>query len=233
MNADKIGAMTKRVFLGGGGSAEQESALWSEAFRPGARVAVLPYAHAAKKDREATVAWIRGALAPYEPRSIVSLGAPEVADSGFSDIDVLCIPGGNAFTLLRELRSTGLLGQLTAYLEGGGHLYGGSAGAILAGTDISIAATTDLNDVGLSETRGLDLLNGMDVLPHYTAAMRKHAQSHAQSTGRRVLALPESSGVVVSEGRVRNAGPDPVEIIGHEPLRVLAAGEEWVFLTHT
>jgi len=215
------------VYLGGGGSAEQEAELWKEAFNPGDSVVIWPFAHAAIQDRESSIAWMRGALASYALRSIDAWIEARIEDAGLSGVDVVCIPGGNTFALLHELRSTGLLQLLQEHLRAGGRYYGGSAGAILAGTDISIALDADPNDVGLSSTGGLDLIGGMDVLPHYAPSAREVAREHTALTGRPVLCLPEASGVVVSEGRLRNVGPEPIEIVDRDHLRFLRAGDNY------
>ena len=73
-------------------------------------------------------------------------------------MDVVCIPGGNTFTMLHELRSTGLFRLLQEHLRDGGRMYGGSAGAILAGADVGIALVADPNDAGVSDTVALGLL---------------------------------------------------------------------------
>lgn len=218
--------MVGNVYLGGGGSATQEAHLWREAFHADASIVIWPFAHATIGARESSVEWMRNALAPYALRSVEAWTGSDPAHRGLSGVDVVCIPGGNTFTLLHELRNTGLLPVLREHLRGGGGLYGGSAGAVLCGADIGIGLAADPNEVGLSDTSGLDLLGGADVLPHYTAEQRESARSHAIRTSRPVLCLPEASGAVVREGRIRSAGPEPIEIVDRERVRVLVVGED-------
>ena len=52
----------------------------------------------------------------------------------------------------------------------GGVVYGGSAGAIVLGANISTCAHMDHNDVGITDMHGLDLLDGHAVWCHYQAA---------------------------------------------------------------
>ncbi|MGM1017453.1 MAG: Type 1 glutamine amidotransferase-like domain-containing protein [Actinomycetota bacterium] len=219
--------MGGNVYLGGGGSAEQEAMLWAEAFRTGDSVVIWPFAHGTAGGREASIAWMRQALEPYKLGAVEAWTDSDVKGRSLSDVDVVSVPGGNTFRLLNELRSAGLLQLLHDHLRDGGRLYGGSAGAILAGADIGIARDADPNDVGLMDTSGLDLLDGIDVLPHYTADQRETARSHAVRTTRPVLCLPEASGAVIREGRIRNAGPELIEIVDREKVRVLVAGEEF------
>lgn len=170
---------------------------------------------------------MRNALVPHALGSVEAWTESQFEDRALSGVDMVCIPGGNTFTLLHELHSTGLLRLLREHLQDGGRLYGGSAGAILAGADIGIAAVADPNDVGLSNTGGLNLLNGTDVLPHYTARDREMAQAHAALTGRPVLCLPEASGVILNGGRLRNVRPETIELVDGGNVRLLRADEEY------
>lgn len=219
--------MVGNVYLGGGGSSEQEARLWEEAFHADESVVIWPFAHATIGARESSITWMRSALAPYALRSVEAWTDSHIEDRALSGVDVVCIPGGNTFTLLHELRSTGLLRLLREHLRDGGRLYGGSAGAVLAGADIGIAVVADPNDVGLSDTGALDLFNGMDVLPHYTAHDREMARAHAALTGRPVLCLPEASGVILDGGRLRNVGPETIELVDGKNVRALRADEEY------
>ncbi|MCO8277444.1 Type 1 glutamine amidotransferase-like domain-containing protein [Actinoplanes sp. TRM 88003] len=193
------------IYLGGGGSEHDESRLWDEVFVPGARLTVWPDAMP-RPQWPATLAWFRQALAPRGDFEFVETGA-----------DVLVIPGGNTFDLLSAVRDR--LGGVSALLERGGHVYGGSAGAILLGADISIAGLLDPNDIGLTDTTGADLLSGHLVLPHYTPGQVIGAQDAS------VLAIPETAGVVVDGTRARNVGPSPVHVITPDAVTPYAAGE--------
>ncbi|MCY1137357.1 Type 1 glutamine amidotransferase-like domain-containing protein [Actinoplanes sp. Pm04-4] len=194
------------IFLGGGGSEHDEARLWDEVFRPGARLAVWPEAMP-RPQWPATLSWFRQALAPR--------GEFTFADA-LADADVLVIPGGNTFDLLHAVR--GRLGELPAFLARGGHVYGGSAGAILLGADIAIAGVLDPNDVGLTDTTGADLLSGFVILPHYTVG--QEVGTHAP-----VVAIPETAGVIVDGVQARNAGPSPVHVITAGAVTAYAAGE--------
>lgn len=213
------------LYLGGGGSVEQEAALWAEAFPAGVAVAIWPFAHATAEGRDASIAWMRQALAS---RAVAQVDAwPELdgAERSLAGVDIVAIPGGNTFDLLHVLRSTGLLSLLRDHLRNGGRLYGGSAGAVLAGADIGIARTADRNDAGITDTRGLDLLGGVDVLPHYSDHQRAPARAHSRANDRAVLCLPEASGVVVSGNLLRNVGPESVELVSQDAVEVLEPGD--------
>jgi dipeptidase E len=233
--------VTGLVFLGGGGSEADEAALWAEAFPAGSRVVVWPFAHRAAVDRRAAGAWATEALLAIGVEDVdvwvttePGLDRPRLDQPGvrrrrdLDGVDVVAVPGGNTFDLLQALREAGLLDLLHAHLLGGGSLYGGSAGAVLAGADVDLARAADPDDVGTTDTRGLDLVHGHDVLPHWTDDQEAAARRHSRASGRPVLAIPERSGVVVArDGTARSVGPDDVQVITAERTVRRAVGEEW------
>lgn len=233
--------MTGLVFLGGGGSEADEAALWAEAFPAGSRVVVWPFAHRAAVDRRAAGAWATEALLAIGVEDVdvwvttePGLDRPRLDQPGvrrrrdLDGVDVVAVPGGNTFDLLQALREAGLLDLLHAHLLGGGSLYGGSAGAVLAGADVDLARAADPDDVGTTDTRGLDLVHGHDVLPHWTDDQEAAARRHSRASGRPVLAIPERGGVVVApDGTARSVGPDDVQVITAERTVRRAVGEEW------
>ncbi|MGK5680333.1 Type 1 glutamine amidotransferase-like domain-containing protein [Actinoplanes sp. URMC 104] len=215
------------IFLGGGGSEDDEALLWDEVFRTGGRVAVWPFAQPRRQWR-AIEQWLAGALAR---RGNFAIDLPGDATGGPGELletaDVLVIPGGNTFDLLAALWKRDLVGALTDFAVRGGNVYGGSAGAILLGADIAIAGVLDRNDTGSSETRGLDLLGGHVVFPHFDPSAPSAAREWARTHDVPVLAIPETAGVVVDGAQARNAGPSPVEVFTPAGGRAYAPGEVW------
>lgn len=211
-----------RLYLGGGGSEHDEAALWDEAFASGQRVSIWPFAMKAGAGRNGSVEWFSGALRARGNFTIDAWGLNDLG-GGVGDSrerlrrsDVLAIPGGNTFDLLQQLQQHQLLEVLHDFLAAGGQVYGGSAGAILLGADIAIAAVADPNDAGLSDTRGLDLLAGAVVLPHYDPSQDVELLQRPGRQQRAILALPENSGVVVAGHHARNVGPEAVRMFGRD-----------------
>ncbi|WP_250029223.1 Type 1 glutamine amidotransferase-like domain-containing protein [Paractinoplanes maris] len=196
------------IYLGGGGSEHDESALWDEVFLPGVRLAVWPEAMPRPQWPD-TRRWFEAALEPRGWFTFVD---------AWADAEVVVIPGGNTFDLLHAVRDR--LTDLQAFVRRGGHVYGGSAGAIVLGADIAIAGLLDPDNIGLTDTRGAGLLSGCVVLPHYTADQ----ESVARAQNATVLAIPETAGVVVDGARARNAGPSPVHVITPDAVTPYAAG---------
>src|SRR5687768_15020625 len=101
------------LYLGGGGSAEDEANVWNEAFKSGQRIVIWPFAQ--PRDCWAgTLAWFTGAMAARGELSTTSVsGSITLADllpgGGLEEPEIVLIPGGNTFELLGILRSHGLL----------------------------------------------------------------------------------------------------------------------------
>ncbi|WP_432489160.1 Type 1 glutamine amidotransferase-like domain-containing protein [Kineococcus sp. SYSU DK018] len=223
------------IYLGGGGSEHDEAALWDEVFAPGQRVSIWSFAMPLGAARTGSVQWLSGALRTRGDFTIDAWGL-EGTDTDRSAerlhrSQVVAIPGGNTFDLLHHLQQSDLLSALDAFLDGGGRVYGGSAGAILLGADIAIAEAEDSNDAGVSDTRGLDRLAGAVVRPHYQPAQDSELQQWAKAHQQVVLALPERSGVVVTgtaeHVAARNVGPEPVRVFGPTGHYTHPAGTTW------
>lgn len=202
------------IYLGGGGSEADEARLWSEAFPTGAKVAIWPFAQTSPEGRQGAGDWMSGALGAMGRYTVELWKTPEASTRLLDGVDIVAIPGGNTFLLLHELHSSGLMKPLRDHIDAGGAVYGGSAGAILAGRDIRTASTADNNEVDLDDFRGLNYLDGLDVLPHYMHDSEAAARAHAISTGRPVLCLPETSGVISAPSRaLRNISPSDAYVV--------------------
>ncbi|HET7902386.1 MAG TPA: Type 1 glutamine amidotransferase-like domain-containing protein [Candidatus Nanopelagicales bacterium] len=217
--------MTTRVYLGGGGTPQQEAAVWRLFLRPSRRVVCWPQALPPSQHEMAGL-WLRRQLAAYDVPRVETwsdLGG-RATDDLDPESDVVFVLGGNTFDLLHHLQSRDALDLAPAHVARGGVFFGSSAGAVLAGADIEIAAFADPNDAGVSDTTGLRLLGGAIVRPHYTADDRDDSW---QWTGRglTVLGIPEDAGLAVIDGVATNAGPAPVEVLTGSTFAVLDPGD--------
>lgn len=105
------------------------------------------------------------------------------------------IGGGNTFKLLHEIQQSNFDVQIHSYLETGGVIYGGSAGAIICGKTIETAIYADKNQVGINNHSGLNLLNNYDVFCHYDPI--KH-DSFISNLNRNLYLLFEESGLIIN-----------------------------------
>lgn len=217
--------MTTRVYLGGGGDPQQEAAVWRLFLRPSRRVVVWPQALPASQHEMAEL-WVRRNVAPYDVPRVETwsdLGGRSVDDLD-PESDIVFVLGGNTFALLHHLQAKDALALAPAHVERGGVFFGSSAGAVLAGADIAVAAFADPNDAGVTDTTGLRMLGDAIVRPHYAPDDRDDSW-HWTERGFTVLGIPEDAGLAVIDGVVRNAGPAPVEVLSGSSFTVLEPGD--------
>lgn len=229
------------LYLGGGGSADDEANLWNEAFKPGQRIVIWPFAQ--PRDRWYVILeWFTSAMAARGDLSSTSLfGSTSLVDAipggGLEAADIVVVPGGNTFELLGILRSQGLLDELKRFAEKGGKVYGGSAGALLVGADIGLADVErgglDKNTIGLQDTRSLGMMGDIAVYPHWESQTTNVGyEAWATEKGLRVLGIPEQSGVVVDLKQRLGTNKGPADVILFSPdggNKVVKAEESFIY----
>lgn len=114
------------------------------------RLLYLPLA-LREEQHTAAAAWLRSTLEPLGVCHIESWSAFDGHDPcELSDFDGIYIGGGNTYRLLQQVRTSGFDRAITRFIREGRPVYGGSAGAILLGSDIDTALLAgDSNDVRL------------------------------------------------------------------------------------
>lgn len=201
--------MAGTVYLGGGGSPEDEQALWRRMLAGRSRLLYWPLA-LPDSILAGAAEWLAGALARFDFSGNVecwtSLEGHKPTE--LDEFDLLFVGGGNTFKLLNEVRRHGFLGPVREFVQRGRAYYGGSAGALLACDDISTAQGLDPNDIGLTDLRSLGLLRRLAILPHYQPVDENAAQEWARQNGTRLVGLPERTGLVVTTA---------IEVVGDEP----------------
>lgn len=154
------------IYLGGGGSAAQESQVWQRALRDVDRFLYWPFAlpdHMVVGAEEWLTSSLRELAIDVEVETWESLAGHSPDE--LAPFDLLFVGGGSTSKLAQHIRDHEFEAAIHRYLEGGGHYYGGSAGAVLAVDSIDIAALVD-NDPDAAGVKGLGLIRGVSILPH-------------------------------------------------------------------
>ena len=115
------------------------------------------------------------------------------------------IGGGNTFKLLKEIKESNFDCALKEYLNNGGFVYGGSAGAIIFGKTIKTSSHADKNFVNLKDLNGLNLLNGYDVWCHYNEMRDK---SEILKLDLQTIVLYEESGIIFDGKEFKAVGKE-------------------------
>jgi dipeptidase E len=152
------------LLLGGGGDAQQERPVLDRFVELAGATSIAYWPFALNLVNYANATSFTEAALGRPVQTWTSLD--EHSTSDVQECGGVFIGGGNTYHLLSEVRRTGFDEVLRDFARTR-VLYGGSAGAILFGSDIGTAGYFDSNDVGLVETKGLGLLGPYAVWCHY------------------------------------------------------------------
>ncbi len=202
-----------KVALGGGGGAS-DSRLLDEVFATwiGSRgkLLYLPCALRGIRPFQFCLEWITVTFAPLKITQITMwTDLSEHQASELDPFDAVYIGGGNSFALLAELRKSRFERHLREYVCRGKAIYGGSAGAAVLGRDIRTVNYLDCNEVGLVETKGLDLAKGHAIWVHYQPQDDNLIEAYVHQYQQPVIALSERSGIVIEQEDMRAVGFEP------------------------
>ena len=175
------------------------------------RMLYLPTALVHPSNKEAGYRWIQNTFAPFGITEIdvwMNLAGKTARD--LEPYDAVYIGGGNTFFLLQQIRAYGLDHALDEFVHAGKPVYGGSAGAIILGYDITSSAHVDQNMIGLKDYSGLDLALGYAIWCHYTPEDDERVQSYVRRSGIPSIALTEKAGAYRQGDHLYAAGSEPV-----------------------
>ena len=196
-----------KVFICGGGSGDQtRRALHrlNEVIRHDLPCLYIPLAMK-EEQYDSCYEWITGELIGVEIPGIEMVrSAEELARKRLTDYSFLFIGGGNTFKLLNDIKRVNMFEPIRKYLQNGGMAFGGSAGAIIFGENLESCALDDHNEVGLKDTEGFDVLEGISFLCHFTNRIPEHDQRSEEyllkiSDHRKTYALPEEDTLFLNE----------------------------------
>ena len=214
----------KQLFLAGGGG-KSDSIKIDERFtnlldkeKP---LVYIPNAMQNKPYGEC-LSWLKDVFCPLGVARIEMWSDLEKA--AFADISLisgLYIGGGNTVKLLSEIRNTGFGKQLQKICHRGLPIYGGSAGAIILGQTILTAP--EAKRLSENEAKGLNLVDGFSIYCHYDG--EKSLKKLSKSLKTKIIAIPEKSGVCLTNGGLEVVGYEPVAVFNNNNRFDLQPGE--------
>ncbi len=219
-----------RLFLNGGGSAEQSSELDDLFASRLSRRSLLYIPQAAAPvpwSFQDAYEWIRNHDSFDGLRIAMWETLVERTYDELDDFDALFLMGGNTFTLLHEARRSGFVDLLRKFIDSDRIVYGISAGALVLGKNIETAAVgaeADSNDAGITDLSGLDCLRSHNFITHYEPA-DEGTRAYIADSAIPLIALPEPAGLVIEDG--------DASVVGTSPVHVFRAGGEAVFAPGT
>ena len=194
-----------QLLLSGGGEPEQVKSL-DECFAnyvQNGKILYIPVAMDKIPYNECEI-WFRKTYAKYNLNNIeMQTDLKKIKD--LNKYKAIFIGGGNTFKLLKEVKESSFDQKITEYLNNGGFVYGGSAGAIIFGKTIKTAIHADKNNVNLKDLTGLNLLNGYDVWCHYN---ENNDKNDIMKLSNKTLVLYEESGILYDGESFKKLGTE-------------------------
>lgn len=206
--------MAGSVLLCGGNEFERESTPLNQAAlhlirRKPPRVVVLPVAtDNQRKVSRAGINYFSALNASVEASMIADKAAAQdpVISASFESTDMVYITDGNPLALVETLEGTEALKKLAHYWQ---------AGLILAASGAAAMALCDLYwDSGTWE-KGLGVLKGVAVMPHYEYVIGRFSPARLRESlppEYTLLGLDDSTGVLVIGKEARIIGPNMVTV---------------------
>lgn len=213
-----------KIFLNGGGAGIQTAEVNKKLSEIIDHTKPLLYIPIAMKSEKygSCLNWITNELKDVNISNIDMVqSARELSNKNFYEYSAIFIGGGNTFKLLFELKLTGCFEKIKEYIKNDGIIFGGSAGAIILGENIESCECDDENEVGLIDTKGFDVLNGISLLCHFTNRDEEKIKYNTEfclnlSHKRKIIALPEEDTIFING--------ENIEVIGTEPYFIFDKG---------
>ena len=230
-----------RLILNGGGSDEQIKEGLEIFAREvnGGKVLYVPLAWP-YGNMEECINWFRGQVSQFGITNIEQILDPnDITREKLKETSGVFIGGGNTYQLLKGLKETHAFENLKEYIENGGLIMGGSAGALIFSEcidtclkdELVIKSCNDENKVGLKDTKGFNCINGYSILPHYKKLPEQYPDIQKRvdkllKQGYKLVCLPEETSLWINGNQMTIIGQKPAEIFDGKDKKVIHAEEE-------
>jgi len=208
---------SKKIFLSGGGEAKDSFLLDKEFVKSilASNKKSLLYIPIAleRVSYESCYDWITKTLTAHTNEFIditMWTDLSEKKQKQLDKFDAVYIGGGNTFKLLHQFCESNFFSFLLKYINNGGIVYGGSAGAIIIGKDIN--TSQDNRDKQHKHDKGLSVIGRYVIFCHYDKKLDKKIISYIEKYNNPVIAIPEKSGLKIEGKQAVVIGDKPVVI---------------------
>lgn len=191
-----------KIFISGGGGIEDSFSLDEKFINSLKEKKVLYIPIAMERDEigfESCYDWIISALSRHIKDFVDIVMILDLADKNLqiSNFDGIYIGGGNTYKLLQYIYDAGFDKILMSFIKNNGIVYGGSAGAIILGKNIS--TVIEENDKNYKYSQGLSLIGDYSIKCHYKDIDDKKIFEFIKHYKCPIIALPEKTGLVISD----------------------------------
>ncbi|MXW06926.1 MAG: hypothetical protein F4Z87_02150, partial [Gammaproteobacteria bacterium] len=107
--------------------------------------------------------------------------------------NLVYIGGGDTGRLMDQIEKSGFKSLIPEFIDAGGYVFGGSAGAIAMGKSV-LTAPEDEETATL--TTGINCIGDWSAYPHYDNNSAEEVRELARRLNSNIVAIPEESGVI-------------------------------------
>ncbi|MCX6785187.1 MAG: Type 1 glutamine amidotransferase-like domain-containing protein, partial [Candidatus Komeilibacteria bacterium] len=118
----------------------------------------------------------------------------KVTTDDLKNVDVIYVCGGNTFYLLKKMRESDFDQLLPSF---NGLYLGVSAGSIVVGPNIEVSGPWDENDVNLSDTTGMNIVN-FAVIPHYQTKEHAIVENLKNKASYEIVPLTDNQAILIN-----------------------------------
>lgn len=192
------------LFLGGGGDIEDSVRIDKEFFNYIDEKSKILYIATACDftTYENCFKWFYSLVTKYvslSEENIIMLSDEEKIPE-LSEFKAIYIGGGNTYKLLNYICKTGLKDKIVEFLDKGGLIFGGSAGAIIFGTTIETVAEEREN---YPDNLSISYVKKYAIRCHYQKEEDNLYQNLSKSLKQNILAIPEDGGIIIDKDDIK------------------------------
>jgi dipeptidase E len=212
-----------RIYLSGGGNEKQSFLLdkfFFDTLSKNGRFLYIPIALRGHKPYFTAHLWMKS-ITELHKRTDVQFETMDdpskYKHNTLKEFSGIYIGGGNTWSLIQELKDSKFSDILIQYLQAGGQVYGGSAGAIIMGRRID--THDDENKINLKDTSGFNLLNNFSVACHFKNEQSDRFKAWAINNSLPIICLPEETGLIIEKSVALCVGTQPCVIYSADGAR--------------
>jgi len=201
------------IYLSGGGNEKQSYPLdkfFLKKIPENGRFLYIPIALRGHELFPTAHLWMKSITELHKRSDIQFETADDLSTYQLDDLkkfNAIYIGGGNTWSLMQEIKSSGFSDILIRYLQIGGRVYGGSAGAIIFGKRID--THDDENIVELKDITGFNLLHSYSVACHFKEGRDNRFKTWAINNKSPILCLSEETGLIIKDSTALCIGTKP------------------------
>lgn len=200
-------------YLCGGGAGTQVAEIFSEYIGQNAKILYIPLAMNLNKSNDCKE-WFSKEVEKYNVNFYMVESNKELNTINLNSYSHVFIGGGNTYKLLKELKEINFFKKLKDF---NGKIWGGSAGAIIFGKDINSCKIEDENNVGLTNTKGMNIVEDYSLICHLNKENFEKNTEYLKrySLKYKTIYLSEDDVIYIKNNKIKIMGDKPYIIFEH------------------